>query len=146
MDLELVELNRRIYHAATSSRRRPSSQLRRNVLAAQAVGSRKYFVWGIRTCDRRCVARSSSLFNVAAYDAAYVAAYDRGFRGLVCVCVCVLHGYYPQARNPDSSRNSCWIWNSLSSTDGCVCVCYMGTIHKPETLTPAVTPAGSGTR
>jgi hypothetical protein len=36
----------------------------------------------------------------------------------VCVCVCVLHGYYPQARNPDSSRNSCWIWNSLSSTDG----------------------------
>jgi hypothetical protein len=33
-------------------------------------------------------------------------------------CVCVLHGYYPQARNPDSSRNSCWIWNSLSSTDG----------------------------
>ena len=34
------------------------------------------------------------------------------------VCVCVLHGYYPQARNPDSSRNSCWIWNSLSSTDG----------------------------
>ena len=26
-----------------------------------------------------------------------------------------------------------------------VCVCYMGTIHKPETLTPAVTPAGSGT-
>jgi hypothetical protein len=27
-----------------------------------------------------------------------------------------------------------------------VCVCYMGTIHKPETLTPAVTPAGSGTR
>ena len=36
----------------------------------------------------------------------------------MCVCVCVLHGYYPQARNPDSSRNSCWIWNSLSSTDG----------------------------
>ena len=34
------------------------------------------------------------------------------------MCVCVLHGYYPQARNPDSSRNSCWIWNSLSSTDG----------------------------
>ena len=33
-------------------------------------------------------------------------------------CVCVLHGYYPQARNPDSSRNSCWIWNSSSSTDG----------------------------
>ena len=30
----------------------------------------------------------------------------------------MLHGYYPQARNPDSSRNSCWIWNSLSSTDG----------------------------
>ena len=39
-------------------------------------------------------------------------------RMCVCVCVCVLHGYYPQARNPDSSRNSCWIWNSLSSTDG----------------------------
>ena len=42
----------------------------------------------------------------------------RGSVGGQLAKVCVLHGYYPQARNPDSSRNSCWIWNSLSSTDG----------------------------
>ena len=76
---------------------------------------------GPRGCCRaaaRAAGCSPLLLTSPGVAAGHRGAAGEGGMHAAMLCLCVLHGYYPQARNPDSSRNSCWIWNSLSSTDG----------------------------